>query len=239
MREPLLRFLDRRNVSRRHPPQRQERAVELLEPRAPSLDQFRVSGAIDVTLQRLDVLPDREVEEDPVVVVRTEIRGVARFGLQPPDEAVTAVGQGVDLGETRDEPFHDWRIERCLHSGDIDLRKLVLRHVRNRTRFQRRVHTSAATLRARFHERQSSLKRCAVHGRFAATSAGSASALSVCRYATSSARFCATFVRTISASGLMACSTITTVRPLTIAPRKKRWRWPASTVMTNHASSAA
>ena len=61
-------------------------------------------GAIDVVLQRLDALPDREVEQDPVVVVRAQVGRVSGVGLQPPDEAFGAVGEGVDLREARRKP---------------------------------------------------------------------------------------------------------------------------------------
>ena len=64
-----------------------------------------------------DTLPHRQIEEDPIIVVRSQIRGVPFARLQAPHEARTPVGQRVDLVKTGHEASHDRAFERSFHSA--------------------------------------------------------------------------------------------------------------------------
>src|SRR5215207_5060737 len=65
--EPLLRLVDRRDVSGRHPPQGRDGSLELLEPVAPLPEDSGVVAAENEAPEVLDRLPDREVDDDPLV----------------------------------------------------------------------------------------------------------------------------------------------------------------------------
>ena len=126
--EALLGLVDAGDVAGGHPPQRDKGAGELLEPLLPLAKQLRVGGAVDEGLERVGGFPNGQVEEDAVVIVGAEVGGVSRGGLQAPDEAGAAVGEGVDFIEPLDEASHERAVERGSHSGDVDLGHVVLGH---------------------------------------------------------------------------------------------------------------
>jgi long-subunit acyl-CoA synthetase (AMP-forming) len=121
MRQPLLGLVDARDVAGRNPPHGHVRTAEVLEPGATSAQKLGMRRPIDVVLQRLDRLPDRQIDENPIVLIRPQIGGVPFRRLQPPDKAGAVIREGVDLLEPRHEPFQDGGIERSFHAGDVDL----------------------------------------------------------------------------------------------------------------------
>jgi hypothetical protein len=68
-----------------------------------------------------DRFPHGHIEQNAIVIVRTQVRGVAFRRLQPPYESRTSVSQGIYFIEPRHEPCHDRILQRCFHSTDIDL----------------------------------------------------------------------------------------------------------------------
>src|SRR4051794_9433010 len=87
MLQALPGLFDRRCVTERHPPQRQVRSREALEPLTPATEVLDVVAAVGELEQRVDRLPDRHVDDDQVVVEAADRHGVARVVLQPPDES--------------------------------------------------------------------------------------------------------------------------------------------------------
>jgi len=63
-----------------------------------------VCRPIDELVQRFRRLPDREIHQDPIIVVRAESSGVARLSLEAPHESLSAIGQGVDLIQAIHKP---------------------------------------------------------------------------------------------------------------------------------------
>ena len=126
----------------RGPPRRRERArpgpttsrsrpLHVREPVAPLLVDLEVRARVDVGAQRLDRLPDRQVDDDLVVVVdRHRGRVVAAVAGQAPDEARRAIGERVDLVEPRHEAGQLRRIERRDEAGDVDLGQMEGSHDR-------------------------------------------------------------------------------------------------------------
>src|SRR6185503_16477303 len=98
--ESLLRFLNARNVSGRHPPERECRLSRMMKPLLAVLPQFAMRALINVIAQMLDRFPHRKVEEYCFVLVRPEI-GFVGGQAGAPDEARTAVRQFVDLLDPR------------------------------------------------------------------------------------------------------------------------------------------
>src|SRR5205085_11544171 len=124
----LLRFVNARHMSWRNPPESQVGAAELLEPVAALSQQLRMCSLVDVRAKRFDALPDRKIEQNAIVVVRTQVRRIPRLGLQSPNESRTPIGESVDLLEPFDEAGHDGILERGPHPADVDLGDVVLRH---------------------------------------------------------------------------------------------------------------
>jgi len=88
-----------------------------------------VRAPVDVLSEVLDALPHREVEEDSVIVIRAEVRGVALSCLEAPHKARAPIGKGVDLIESSYEAGHHRTLERRFHSRDVHLGEVqFIRH---------------------------------------------------------------------------------------------------------------
>jgi probable blue pigment (indigoidine) exporter len=103
------------------PPQHQVRVAEPLEPFPPAAHHVPVPRAVHELGERVDRLPHAHVEEQHVVLERTDRGGVAGVGLQPPDEAVRLVGHPIDRLEGGYEAGQLRRVERCQQPGDVAL----------------------------------------------------------------------------------------------------------------------
>ena len=80
---------------------------------------------VDERAQRLDALPDGEVDDQPVVAEDAEARGVAVVVLEAPDESRRRVGACVNRLELRDETGELLALERRERQRDVDLREVV------------------------------------------------------------------------------------------------------------------
>src|SRR5947208_11444050 len=100
-------------MTRRHPPQDEERLAHLLEPFPAAAQNLHVSRPVDVLVERLDIPPHRHVDEHIGVVEWTNGGGVAFFGLEPPYESGEALGQSIDAVQIRGEIRHDRRDPRA------------------------------------------------------------------------------------------------------------------------------
>jgi hypothetical protein len=113
-----------------HPPHRQVVLGQSLEPLAAAAEHLQVVAPVGEVLQRLDRLPDREIDQHHVVVVvGAQARGVrAALVDQTPDEARRTVGQGVDLGELGYEVGQDGAVERGEDASDVHLGEMEVSH---------------------------------------------------------------------------------------------------------------
>src|SRR6266705_1776769 len=128
MRETLFGLVHARHVASRHPPQGEVGAGEFFEPGLPLPQHLGMRAVVHVALQLFHRFPDRQVEQDAVVIVGTKVGGVALGGLQTPDEAGAAVGERVDLLQPGDETGHHGTLERPFHPGDVDLGDVQIGH---------------------------------------------------------------------------------------------------------------
>src|SRR3990167_8233261 len=118
-------FLDAGDVPGGYPPEGQYRRVGLLEPVLLVAQYAQVLACVDVVFQRLERVPDRQVDDDPLVLERLEGGGVACVGLQAPDEARAGFGHWVDRPDFPAEALHAQGVERGEGFGDIDLGQVI------------------------------------------------------------------------------------------------------------------
>ena len=79
-------------------------------------------GGVALAAPGVDALPHRHVDQDAVVIERSDVGGGApRFVGKAPHEAGACVGEGVDFRELVHEVGHDRIVERRAHPRDIDL----------------------------------------------------------------------------------------------------------------------
>ena len=94
---------------------------------APPTHETDVRRSVDVVSQRLDRLPDRQVDGEQLVLVhRADRGGIAVLRLEPPDETRRRVGERVDPVEVGDEVGDQRVIDTRPQSPDVDLREMPL-----------------------------------------------------------------------------------------------------------------
>src|SRR5215469_11169116 len=129
MRDPLSRFVNSRQMSRRNPPQREIAALELFEPLFAMTQKLCMRRAIHVMLERFHRIPDRHVDQNRIVVlVRPQVSCIALGRLQTPHETRTALCERVDLIQSRHETRHARIVRRIAHAADVHFRNVVCRH---------------------------------------------------------------------------------------------------------------
>src|SRR2546423_236262 len=119
--QPRLGLVDRRHLVLGDPPEHIAPLPLVLEPHAPLAQHPGVGRPVGELLQRLDRLPDREVEDDRLVLEDAHRGRVAAVVLEPPDEALGLVGEGVHHREALDELAHDRVVERPHFLRDVEL----------------------------------------------------------------------------------------------------------------------
>src|SRR5688500_10001 len=128
--EPCDSFGDRGAVPGGHPPEHDERVGHPREPFPAPTHDLGMCALIHIRVQRGRALPHGHGDDDHVVVVRTDRRRIAVLRLQPPDESGSAIGDRVDLVESRDELGHDDRVDRAEDAADVELGEMEDGHVR-------------------------------------------------------------------------------------------------------------
>src|SRR5690348_2314155 len=124
--EPRNRLFDARPMTDGHPPHREIRPVEMLEPFGAAAVEALVNGLIDKTLQRLDALPDRQINGDARIGIRPRAGRVAAVVDATPDKAGRAFGQAVHHREVVGEIRHARIADLVSDAADVQLRKLVI-----------------------------------------------------------------------------------------------------------------
>ncbi len=129
MREPLGRVLDARQRVAGDPPERGVGLGVTLEPGAPAAQHGKVRRVAEGEgLERVDGLPDGQVDDHVRVRERADRRGVAAFALQPPDEPGRGVRPRVDRLQRLDERGEPRVVEGGEQTGDVDLREPMPAH---------------------------------------------------------------------------------------------------------------
>src|SRR5579885_137018 len=118
--ESLDALLERRAFVLRHPPQHQRR-LDRLEPVLAAAIETAVHGLPDEAFERGGAFPNGQVRQDGRIAVDRHVHGVAAVVLQPPDEAVDLLGQGVDALHVVDELRHARIVERVADARDVEL----------------------------------------------------------------------------------------------------------------------
>jgi hypothetical protein len=103
--EPIFGLGHRWHVPDWDPPERHVKA-DTLKPLASATHHVDVTAAVDEVSEVIDRLPDRHVDDHPVVVEGADPGRVAVLGLEPPDESLSIVGERVHRVEQRDEVSH-------------------------------------------------------------------------------------------------------------------------------------
>jgi hypothetical protein len=130
--EPFLGLGHGGDVPARHPPQHQVRLAHLLEPFAPPPEHCQVLVTERVRGQRLDRLPDRQVDHNAaagsgrVPFEPADGSGVPVFGLQSPDEPARRIRGRVHRVKRRHEVRDERAVDRGEQPSDIDLCKHVI-----------------------------------------------------------------------------------------------------------------
>jgi hypothetical protein len=124
----LAAFGYRRNVTDGDPPEAVNGLIQLDEPLAAITKDANVVGAIDVIAQRFERIPHGHVDEHGGVIVVDDVRGVAGGGLQAPDEAGGAIGDGVNRFELVDEFGDPGIIDGSNQAAYVDLGEMVSGH---------------------------------------------------------------------------------------------------------------
>jgi hypothetical protein len=96
-----------------------------VEPLAAVPHHLQVAAGVDEGPQRLQGLPDRQVDHDPLVLEGPDGGGVAVLGLEPPHEPGAGVGQGVDRLQGGHEPGQLGGVQRGPHGGHVDLGQVM------------------------------------------------------------------------------------------------------------------
>ena len=98
----------------------------MLEPFRAAAVKLLVNGLVDKALERLDVLPDRQVDGDLWIGIGPRAGGVAALVDITPDETRRALGQAVHPRQIVREICHTWIVDLVSNAADVQLRKMMI-----------------------------------------------------------------------------------------------------------------
>src|SRR5579863_9298148 len=104
--KPRLRLFKARDMPGRHEPHNEMRSRQLLEPRGFRIVDARMHRVPHEFLERLDALPNGQIDRQHRIGERADRGRVVAFVLEAPDKALAAFGDGVDSVEIVHEPGH-------------------------------------------------------------------------------------------------------------------------------------
>ncbi len=99
-----------------------------LKPPRPVAHNLQVLCLIHETMEGLDRLPDRQVNDHLRVVIPPEVGGVAVLGLETPNEARARLSESIDSVQLRNKTGDLRIVERRNQSSDIELCQLAGSH---------------------------------------------------------------------------------------------------------------
>ena len=121
--KPACRVVHRRTSSSWNPPQDSRRLPRRLEPPSPVLHVPAMRAPIDKRVQRLVVLPDRQVEDGWSRLLRDHADAVTVLGGVSPQEAGPSFREPVDRVERGNEALHRQVVEWDPQPRDVGLRE--------------------------------------------------------------------------------------------------------------------
>jgi hypothetical protein len=85
-----------------------------------------VNGLVDKALERRDALPDGQVDGDLWIGIGPRAGGVAALVDVTPNEARRPLGQTVHQREIVREICHAWIVDLVSNAADVQLRKMMI-----------------------------------------------------------------------------------------------------------------
>src|SRR5947207_15006109 len=101
-----------------NPPEGDKVIVDALKPLAPQTLYLLLLAFIDKGKEIIETGPDRKVDNNSIIFIRTQGCSIAFLGLQTPDETSSAVSKSVNVVQTRYKTSHDRISERCQYTGN-------------------------------------------------------------------------------------------------------------------------
>src|SRR5579872_5234215 len=126
MRQPRDGLLDARPMANGHPPQHDGRPLKMLEPVGTAAIEALVDGLPDKALERVNALPDRKIDDDPRVGIRTGVGRIAALVDIAPDEPGAALGNAVHQCKIVSEIRHARVVELVANAADVELGKMMV-----------------------------------------------------------------------------------------------------------------
>ena len=119
--KPELRFWYGWNHPGRYPPEHDEISVEPFEPFLPLAHDLGMVRPVNELFERFYGFPNRHVDEDRIVIVRTNGSGVAGFGLEAPNKTGSGIGKCINGFELGYKAGHERVGHRGTDTTDIEL----------------------------------------------------------------------------------------------------------------------
>ena len=119
-------LLDARPMTNRHPPQRNRRSLEMLEPFFTTAIEALVHGLPDEVLERADALPQRNIDDDARVRIGPRVGGVAALVGIAPDESGAAFGDAVHQRKIVGEARHARVVDIVFDAADVQFGKMMV-----------------------------------------------------------------------------------------------------------------
>jgi hypothetical protein len=119
-------LLDARPMAGRHPPQHDRWPVKMLEPIGAAAIEALMDCLPDKALERIDALPNREINDDTRVNVGPRVRGVAALIGIAPNEPGAAFGKAVHQCKIVREIRHARIVDHVSNAANVQLRKMMI-----------------------------------------------------------------------------------------------------------------
>ena len=126
MRNTRDSLLDAWTMAGRYPPQHDSWPFKRLKPIGAAAIEALVDGLPDEALERFDILPNREIDDDTRIGIRPCVSRVAALVDMAPDEAGAAFGNAVHQFQIVDEIRHPWIVEIVSNTADIQLGEMMI-----------------------------------------------------------------------------------------------------------------
>src|SRR5262249_14889967 len=110
-----------------HPPHHEIRALEMLKPFGAAPIETLMDRLIDEMLQRLDILPHRQIDSDAWIGVGPRAGGIATIVDEAPNESRRTLCQAIYQHEVVGEVSHARIIDLITDAADVQLREISVR----------------------------------------------------------------------------------------------------------------
>ena len=129
----VLKAIDRlfyaRPVPSWHPPHHEIRVLEMLKPFGAAPIETLMDRLIDEMLQRLDILPHRQIDSDAWIGVGPRAGRIATIVDEAPDESRRTLRQAIYQRKVIGEVSHARIIDLVTDAADVQLREISIRRL--------------------------------------------------------------------------------------------------------------